>query len=54
MLGAVLGPESERGEKVKIKISSGRELNCEPVDVFRRVPKKSANYRGVRKTCLIS
>ena len=29
ILGAVLGPESERGEKVKIELSSRRELNFE-------------------------
>ena len=38
---------------MKTALPSRRELNCEPVDVSRRVPRKNANYMGGQKNMIL-
>ena len=38
---------------MKTALPSRRELNFEPVDVSRRVPRKSANYREGQKNIIL-
>ena len=40
----------ETWPNVKTALPSRRQLNYKPVDVSRRVPRNSAEYRGIRKT----